>query len=104
MDLGRDVGSCQDERIDTDPSSMDATAEAGIAEALDRIEDFIAVQGSQISVEAVNLLQESVGIDEETRAIFRDRVESLGPTYRPAPILLGVIVGLLAAQLEAERR
>ena len=30
---------------------MDAAAEAGIAEAFDRIEDFVAVQGSEISVE-----------------------------------------------------
>jgi hypothetical protein len=57
-----------------DPHGVDATAEAGIAEAFDRIEDFVAVQGSEISVDAVNRLQESVGIDEEARATFRDRV------------------------------
>jgi hypothetical protein len=82
---------------------MDAAAEAGIAEAFDRIEDFVAVQGSEISVDAVNRLQESVGIDEEARATFRDRVEALDSRFRAAQVLLGVIVGLLAAQLEAER-
>jgi hypothetical protein len=78
--------------------------EAGIAEAFDRIEDFIAVQGSEISIEAVNLLQASVGIDEEARATFRDRVEALDSKCRAGQVLLGVIVGLLAAQLEGECR
>jgi hypothetical protein len=82
---------------------VDAATEAGIAEAFDRIENFVAVQGTEISVDAVNRLQESVGIDEEARAIFRDRVEALDSRFRAGQVLLGVIVGLLAAQLEAER-
>ena len=61
------------------------------------------MQGSEISVEAVNRLQESVGIDDETRATFRDRVETLDSRFRAGQVLLGVIVGLLAAQLQGER-
>ena len=38
--------------------------------AFDRIDDFVAVQGAAISVEAVDLLQEAVGVDEGGRAII----------------------------------
>ena len=74
---------CQTSGAMSNSKSMKETTEAGIGEAFDRIEDFIAVQGSEISTEAVNLLQESVGIDDETRATFRDRVEAPDSKCRP---------------------
>lgn len=81
---------------------MKATVESGIATAFDRIDDFLSVQGQQLSSEAVDLLQRSVGIEEETRAVIADRLELFDAEDGSGPVLLGVIVGLLAAQLHAE--
>jgi hypothetical protein len=78
-----------------------------LARALDRIIDFEAVQSAQadgITPEAVECLQAAVGIDAETRAVLRERVyEDERRSKHTGPIFLGVIVGLLAAQLAAER-
>jgi hypothetical protein len=65
--------------------------------AFDRIDDFVAVQGPTISPEAVNLLQEAVGVDEGARRIIRERIAALG-NASAASVLLGVLVGLLAAE------
>ena len=79
---------------------MDATAEAGIAKALDRIDDFLSVQGDCPSREAVDLLQASVGINEDTRAVLAQRIDAFGEHCHRGQVLFGVIVGLLAAQLQ----
>ena len=77
-----------------------------LAQALDRVADFNAVQrgrGADELADAVNRLQESVGVDDEARAILRDRLAALpGAGPNAGPVLLGIIVGLMAAQLAAE--
>jgi hypothetical protein len=71
--------------------------------AFDRIDDFQAVQADSSSAElgdAVLRLQESVGIREETRAALRERLEGIeGSARAPGHVLLGLIVGLVAAEL-----
>jgi hypothetical protein len=64
--------------------------------AFDRIDDFVAVQGPAISVEAVDRLQEAVGVDEGARAVIRGRIADLGDASAGS-VLLGVLVGLMAA-------
>lgn len=66
--------------------------------AFDRIDDFVAVQRAAggITVEAVELLQRSVGVEDSDRAVIAQRVEALGASG--ASVLLGILVGLLAAQ------
>ena len=72
--------------------------------AFDRIDDFIAVQiagTGTLTVDAVNLLQESLGVDEAQRAVVRDRVAVLratGHEASAASVLLGVLVGIFAAE------
>lgn len=77
-----------------------------LARALDRIDDFEAVQSDRSAEElfdAVVLLQKSVGIGDETRALIRDRLEAIGGARNGrGHVLLGLIVGLTAAELEAE--
>lgn len=75
--------------------------------AFDRIDDFIAVQlagTGTLTVDAVNLLQESLGVDEAQRAVVRDRVAALrasGHDASAASVLLGVLVGIFATELAA---
>jgi hypothetical protein len=83
---------------------MNAATQSALAEAFDRIEDFLAVQGRRPAREAVDLLQASVGIDEEVRATLAARLARLGEPCEVGQVLFGVIVGLLCEQLEAERR
>jgi hypothetical protein len=64
--------------------------------AFDRIDDFVAVQGPAISVEAVDRLQEAVRVDEGARAVIRGRIADLGDASAGS-VLLGVLVGLMAA-------
>lgn len=78
---------------------------AALDRAFDRLADFVAVQGEALDVDAVVLLQESLGIDDDARVLFGERLEQLQPT-RPTPTgaaLLGLILGLSAAELAAER-
>jgi len=76
---------------------MRMTTAPRLDKAFDRIDDFVAVQGPAISAEAVNLLQEAVGVDEGARTIIRERIAALG-NASAASVLLGVLVGLLAAE------
>lgn len=69
--------------------------------AFDRVDDFLAVQGPGISVDAVVLLQEAVGVDAHARAVVGDRITVLVDEGHPAvagSVLLGVLVGLFAAE------
>jgi hypothetical protein len=70
----------------------------GIDRAFDRLDDFVAVQGSHPTMESVLALQAAVGIDDGERAVIRDRVAALGYSDRAGSILLGLLVGLFAAQ------
>ena len=76
-----------------------------LAEAFDRMGDFIAVQCAAtgvIGMEAVILLQESVGIDEETRALFGERLGEISPGAHRGQVLFGLVLGLIAAQAERD--
>ena len=72
----------------------------GINGAFDRIDDFLSVQSSAPSVEAVTRLQEAVGITDDERVAIRERLEAIGQRDHAGGVLLGVIVGLFAAGLE----
>jgi|GEM_PF-4263443 hypothetical protein len=85
---------------------MDAISDS-LERALDRIEDFRLLHGERPAgeqLEAVLCLQRAVGIDDDARALIRERIFN-GPDApsRPVEMLLGVIVGLLAAQFDSER-
>ena len=57
-----------------------------LAAAFDRVDDFLAVQGPGISVDAVTLLQEAVGVDASARAVIGERVRHWRrPATRPPP-------------------
>jgi hypothetical protein len=73
--------------------------------AFDRIEDFLAVQsadGAPIALEPVMRLQESVGINDDARAAFVERLSDVQPDGDAGAVLLGLIVGLSAAQLDRD--
>lgn len=77
-----------------------------LARAFDRIDDFERVQsgvrGKEL-VEAVDRLQESVGIDDDARALIGERLDQIkGSDKAPGHVLLGVIVGLIAAELRSD--
>lgn len=76
-----------------------------LTQAFDRLDDFVAVQcaAGGITVDAVNLLQQAVGIDDRERDTIRGRVEALAPAQTPS-VLLGIVLGLLAAQLDGAAR
>lgn len=81
------------------------TADA-LQAAFDRLEDFLAVQtdvGGRIAVEPVLRLQESVGVDDNARSEFARRLREIQPNAPAGAVLLGLVVGLCAAQLERER-
>ena len=77
-----------------------------LSQALDRIEDFKAIHETcpgGVTIEDVNCLQEAVGITDPTRVLIRERIyEGEDAASEPSEMFLGVIVGLLAAQLAAE--
>lgn len=79
---------------------------ASLDSAFDRIADFQAVQGGSSADEllaAVIRLQESVGIADEPRALIAERLNRIdGSSRAPGHVLLGVIVGLMAAELATE--
>ena len=77
---------------------------ASLHAAFDRVDDFLAVQ-SPLSVEdlgPITAFQEAAGIEPEHLVALRDRVAELGYDDRAAAILLGLLVGLFAAQFESE--
>jgi hypothetical protein len=73
--------------------------------AFDRFDDFLEVQGPRLTPAAVDLLQAAAGVSASERRVIAERVVSLQPPDRPpymGAVLLGVLVGLLAAQFEYE--
>ena len=73
--------------------------------AFDRIDAFLAVQTPGPTLDAVNLLQEAVGVDADARAIVRERVAALASgAHAPTAgaVLLGILVGLFAADEDGE--
>ena len=79
-----------------------------LARAFDRIDDFEAVQSGRTPeqlLDAVVLLQESVGIRDRSRSEISERLSGIeGVPRARGHVLLGVIVGLMAAELAAEAR
>lgn len=75
--------------------------------AFARIGDFNSVQHGRPQAEleaAVELLQESVGIDDDARAVLHAQLDGIpGSGRAPGHVLLGLIVGLTAAELRRER-
>ena len=73
-----------------------------LARAFDRIEDFQAVQRDARPDElagAVECLQESVGVNDDERALFAERLDCIrGSDRAPGHVLLGLILGLMAAE------
>jgi hypothetical protein len=66
--------------------------------AFDRIDAFLAVQSAP-TVEAVTLLQEAVGVDDNARARISDRIAALDGAGHPGAVgsvMLGIVVGLFA--------
>jgi hypothetical protein len=76
-----------------------------LTQAFDRLDDFVTVQcaAGGITVDAVRLLQQAVGIDDVDRATIRERVEALAPADSGS-VLVGIMVGLLAADRDAGDR
>jgi hypothetical protein len=68
-----------------------------LSTAFDRLDDFMAVWSDGIPPDAVERLQESVGIDDEIRGLFAQRLEQLQPNANPGAVLLGLLLGLSAA-------
>lgn len=71
--------------------------------AFDRLDDFLAVQagaGPPALLDAVERLQESVGVDAAARGRIAARLEALRFDALSGPVVLGLVVGLLAAELE----
>jgi hypothetical protein len=77
-----------------------------LARAFDRIDDFNAVQAGRTGGalrDAVIRLQGSVGIFDATRILIRDRLDEINASPGAAGhVLLGVIVGLMAAELAGD--
>jgi hypothetical protein len=77
-----------------------------LAEALDRIDDFHAVHRGRPAGEhlgSVVCLQESVGIHDDVRKVLRARLPLIpGVGAQTGQVLMGIVIGLMAAQLAAE--
>ena len=69
--------------------------------AFDRISDFVAVQAHEagrVELDAVLCLQEAVGIGDEERVVFAERLAAVQPNAHAGAVLLGVLLGLFAAE------
>jgi hypothetical protein len=73
-------------------------------EAFDRLDDFVAVWPDGVRVEAVERLQESVGIDDDIRRLLTARLDRLQSGAPAAAVLLGLLLGLSASALAGEAR
>ena len=63
-----------------------------VDEACTRIGDFLAVQtagGSRVELDNVLRLQESVGVDDDTRAVFAERLSAVQPNAPAGAVPLG---------------
>jgi hypothetical protein len=90
--------------VEADPCPVTASIDTSLHEAFDRFGDFVAVQGPHVSVEAIDLLQAALGIDDEARRVLAERLETdFQDDFTAPPVLLGLILGLSAAQLAGER-
>lgn len=72
-----------------------------LAAAFDRLQDLLTVQADGLTAEAVDCWQRAVGIDDDQRATLVDRLQRMQAvtSAEPASVLLGVVLGLFAADL-----
>jgi hypothetical protein len=71
-----------------------------LAGAFDRLEAFCSVQLAErggFTPEAVALLQQAIGLDEEGRRVLSKRLPALADGH-PDAVLLGVLLGAFASQ------
>lgn len=72
-----------------------------LEQALDQIDAFRAIhEPGGVPLEAVLCLQESVGIDDDSRVLIRERLYENGGGGSHE--FLGLIIGLLAARMQAD--
>jgi hypothetical protein len=107
MELARasGAGTCQIVCRRPDPADVIDSLEISLERAFDRFADFVAVQGERLSPESVELLQEALGIGDGARSVLAERLRSdFQDDFAAAQVLLGLILGVSAAQLAAEAR
>jgi hypothetical protein len=74
-----------------------------LGSAFDRLADFVAVQTAEhggLTTEGVDRLQQAVGVRGGERRLLLDRLPEVAPAAdddAAAAVLLGVLLGLLAA-------
>ncbi|GIK76315.1 MAG: hypothetical protein KJ006_00240 [Thermoleophilia bacterium] len=74
---------------------------ASLEQAFDRIDAFRAIhEPGGVTPEAVRCLLEAVGIDAGTKALVCERLSEAETTREGAATFLGLIIGLLAAELD----
>lgn len=72
-----------------------------LEQALDQIDAFKAIhEPGGVTLDAVLCLQESVGIDDDSRVLIHERLYENGGGGSHQ--FLGVIIGLLAARMQAD--
>lgn len=82
---------------------MRVMTSADFHRAFDQIEDFLTVQGKkpvEEMLDAVECLQAAVGIEDEERQAIAERIETAAGFERTGQVMLGVLIGLLAADVE----
>ena len=100
VSLAPKIGARQDRRPQGD---LLGVLSDSLTSAFDRLDAFLQVQGPEISLEAVELLQEAAGVTASERGVIAERVDALHPrdaAPHTGAVLLGVLVGLFAAQSE----
>ena len=76
-----------------------------LEQAFDRVQDFEQVQADATQgekLDAVLCLQEAVELGDRSRKIIRERLGDFERRRHTGQILYGIIIGLLAAQLDGE--
>ena len=80
--------------------------ERALAEAFDRLDGFCTVQRAEhgnLTPEGVDRLQEAVGIRDAERRLLLERLPPLAEGANPGGVLLGVLLGLFAAEAARSR-
>jgi hypothetical protein len=76
-----------------------ALSEKAFEYATQRVEDFAVVQlDSQNKLEAVELMLESVGLDDDRKSQFCQWLQRFNPSTNEGDVLLGLLVGLFLHQ------
>jgi hypothetical protein len=74
---------------------------ASLEQAFDQLDAFRAIhEPGGVTPEAVRCLLEAVGFDDGTKALVRDRLYETETSRDGSATFLGLIIGLLAAELD----